>query len=122
MTYATVHYNDGEIMGKYKNPRKAGYPYHGQRDELGRFKPVPRSLTLKDKIKRRYPHKLVAGLTSKQYQQFKELSLNLGVPMSDILAYLITNHLEQLALDASYEQGRIDASINSQEPAENSPS
>ena len=109
-------------MGTYKNPRRPGYPYHGQRDELGRFKPVPRSLTLKDKIKRRYPHKLVAGLTAKQYQQFKELSLTLGVPMSDILAYLITNHLEQLALQASYEQGRTDAADNSQGSAENSPS
>ena len=42
--------------------------------------------------------------------------------MSDILAYLITNHLEQLALDASYEQGRIDAAGNSQDTAENSSS
>ena len=106
-------------MGSIKRKRKAGNPYSSQRDSMGRFKPGMRSLTLKDKIKRRYPYKLVAGLTAKQYQQFKELSLTLGVPMSDILAYLITNHLEQLALQASYEQGRIDAADNSQDSAEN---
>ena len=42
--------------------------------------------------------------------------------MSDIMAYLITNHLEQLALQASYEQGRIDAAENPQDTAENIPS
>tara|TARA_R110002020_G_scaffold436826_1_gene646988 strand:- start:19 stop:348 length:330 start_codon:yes stop_codon:yes gene_type:complete len=109
-------------MGTYKNPRKAGNPYSSQRDSLGRFKPGMRSLTLKDKISRRYPRKVICGLTSTEHQRFQALALKLGVSMSDIMAYLITNHLEQLALQASYEQGRIDAADNPQDSAENIPS
>ena len=122
MTYATVHFNDGEIMGTMKSRRPRGNPYSGQRDSLGRFKPGMRSLTLKDKISRRYPRKVICGLTSIEHQRFQALALKLGVSMSDIMAYLITNHLEQLALDASYEQGRIDATENPPESPENSPS
>ena len=106
-------------MGSIKRKRKAGNPYSSQRDSMGRFKPGMRSLTLKDKISRRYPRKVICGLTSIEHQRFQALALKLGVSMSDIMAYLITNHLEQLALQASYEQGRIDAADNSQDSAEN---
>ena len=122
MSYATVHFNDGEIMGTIKRKRKAGNPYHTNRNEFGRFVPTPRSLTLRDKINRKYSHRAYAALSSKEHKQLKDLSLKLDVAMSDILAYLITNHLDQLALEASYEQGRIDAAINSPDTAENSPS
>ena len=84
--------------------------------------PTPRSLTLRDKINRKYSHRAYAALSSKEHKQLKDLSIELDVAMSDILAYLITNHLEQLALQASYEQGRIDAADNSQDSAENIPS
>lgn len=122
MTYATVHYNDGGIMGTMTSSRPRGNPYSNNRDENGRYKIVARSLTLRDKVRRRYPNKVYASLSATEYQCLKDLSIKINVHMSDILAYLITNHLEQLALDASYEQGRIDAAINSQDTAENSSS
>jgi len=109
-------------MGSIKRKRKAGNPYHTNRNEFGRFVPTPRSLTLRDKINRKYSHRAYAALSSKEHKQLKDLSIELDVAMSDILAYLITNHLEQLALQASYEQGRIDATDNSQDSAENIPS
>ncbi len=119
MTYATAHYNDGEIMGTMTSSRPRGNPYSNNRDDKGRYKIVARSLTLRDKVRRRYPNKVYASLSATEYQCLKELSIKINVHMSDILAYLITNHLEQLALQASYEQGRIDASDNSQDSAEN---
>ena len=73
---------------------------------MGRFKPGMRSLTLKDKVSRRYPRKVICGLTSIEHQKFQALALELGVSMSDIMAYLITNHLEQLAHRASFEAGQ----------------
>ena len=106
-------------MGSIKRKRKAGNPYHTNRNEFGRFVPTPRSLTLRDKINRKYSHRAYAALSSKEHKQLKDLSIELDVAMSDILAYLITNHLEQLALQASYEQGRIDASDNPPESPEN---
>ena len=113
-------------MGTIKRKRKAGNPYHTNRNEFGRFVPTPRSLTLRDKINRKYSHRAYAALSSKEHKQLKDLSLKLDVAMSDILAYLITNHLDQLALEASYEQGRIDAAenpaANSQDTAKNSSS
>ncbi len=109
-------------MGSIKRKRKAGNPYHTNRNEFGRFVPTPRSLTLRDKINRKYSHRAYAALSSKEHKQLKDLSIELDVAMSDILAYLITNHLEQLALQASYEQGRIDASDNPPESPENIPS
>ena len=109
-------------MGSIKRKRKAGNPYHTNRNEFGRFVPTPRSLTLRDKINRKYSHRAYAALSSKEHKQLKDLSIELDVAMSDILAYLITNHLEQLALQASYEQGRIDAADNSQDSTENTPS
>ena len=102
--------------------RPRGNPYCNNRDDKGRYKIVSRSLTLRDKVRRRYPNKVYASLSATEYQCLKELSMNINVHMSDILAYLITNHLEQLALQASYEQGRIDAADNSQDSAENIPS
>ena len=86
--------------------RNIGNPYPKNRGEDGRFKPIRRSLTLKDKIRRKYPHRVYASLTAKEHQTFKELSLTLNVSMSDIMAYLITNHLDQLAHQASFEAGR----------------
>ena len=112
MTYQALPYGVSNILVTPKHKRKPGYPYSGQRDELGRFKPIARSLTLKDRIRRTYPHKIVTGLSAKDYQSFKSLSLKLGVPMSDIMAYLITNHLEQLAHQASFEAGQQSALDN----------
>jgi|TARA_R110000787_G_scaffold265796_1_gene371860 hypothetical protein len=91
-------------MSQYKRPR--GNPYSSQRDSMGRFKPGMRSLTLKDKISRRYPRKVICGLTSIEHQKFQALALKLGVSMSDIMAYLITNHLDQLSHQASFELGQ----------------
>ena len=79
---------------------------------MGRFKPGMRSLTLKDKISRRYPRKVICGLTSIEHQKFQALALKLGVSMSDIMAYLITNHLDQLAHQASFEAGQQSAADN----------
>jgi len=92
--------------------RNIGNPYPKNRGEDGRFKPIRRSLTLKDKIRRRFPYRVYASLTAKEHQTFKELSLTLNVSMSDIMAYLITNHLEQLAHQASFEAGRQSAQDN----------
>ena len=86
--------------------RKPGNPYKQQRHANGTFKQVPRSLTLKDKIRRKYPHRVVTTLSSPEYAKFRELSTTLGLPMTDILAYLITNHLDQLAHQASFELGQ----------------
>ena len=91
-------------MSQYKRPR--GNPYSSQRDSMGRFKPGMRSLTLKDKISRRYPRKVICGLTSIEHQKFQALALKLGVSMSDIMAYLITNHLDQLNYQATFELGQ----------------
>ena len=95
-----------------KRRRKAGNPYHTNRNENGRFVPTPRSLTLRDKISRKYSHRAYAALSAKEHQQLKELSLTLDVAMSDILAYLITNHLDQLAHQASFELGQQSALDN----------
>ena len=76
---------------------------------MGRFKPGMRSLTLKDKVSRRYPRKVICSLTSIEHQKFQALALKLGVSMSDIMAYLITNHLDQLAHQASFEAGQQSA-------------
>ena len=92
-----------------KRKRTAGNPYKQQRHANGTFKQVPRSLTLKDKIRRKYPHRVVTTLSSPEYAKFRELSTNLGLPMTDILAYLITNHLDQLAHQASFEAGQQSA-------------
>ena len=89
-----------------KRKRTAGNPYKQQRHANGTFKQVPRSLTLKDKIRRKYPHRVVTTLSSPEYAKFRELSTILGLPMTDILAYLITNHLDQLAHQASFELGQ----------------
>ena len=91
-------------MSQCKRPR--GNPYSSQRDSMGRFKPGMRSLTLKDKISRRYPRKVICGLTSIEHQKFQALALKLGVSMSDIMAYLITNHLDQLNYQATFELGQ----------------
>jgi hypothetical protein len=101
-----------------KRRRKAGNPYHTNRNENGRFVPTPRSLTLRDKISRKYSHRAYAALSAKEHQQLKELSLTLDVAMSDILAYLITNHLDQLAHQASFEAGQQSAL---QQSADNPP-
>jgi len=85
---------------------------------MGRFKPGMRSLTLKDKVSRRYPRKVICSLTSIEHQKFQALALKLGVSMSDIMAYLITNHLEQLAHQASFEAGQQSAL---QQSADNPP-
>ena len=92
--------------------RNIGNPYPKNRGEDGRFKPIARSLTLKDKIRRKYPHRVYASLTATEHQTFKELSLKLNVAMSDIMAYLITNHLDQLAHQASFEAGQQSALDN----------
>ena len=89
-----------------KRKRTAGNPYKQQRHANGTFKQVPRSLTLKDKIRRKYPQRVVTTLSSPEYAKFRELSTTLGLPMTDILAYLITNHLDQLAHQASFELGQ----------------
>ena len=106
MSYHTPHYIDGDIKGVSQHKRKAGNPYPQSRRENGTFAPALRSLTLKDKIKRKFPHRVYASLSAKEHQTFKELSRNLNVSMSDIMAYLITNHLEQLAHQASFELGQ----------------
>ena len=92
-----------------KRRRKAGNPYPTNRNENGRFVPTPRSLTIREKIRRKYPYRVYASLTAKEHQTFKELSLQLNVSMSDIMAYLITNRLEQLAHQASFELGQQSA-------------
>ena len=102
--------------------RNIGNPYPKNRGEDGRFKPIRRSLTLKDKIRRKYPHRVYASLTAKEHQTFKELSLTLNVSMSDIMAYLITNHLEQLAHQASFELGQQSALDNIANNSQNNPS
>jgi malate/lactate dehydrogenase len=87
---------------------------------MGRFKPGMRSLTLKDKVSRRYPRKVICSLTSIEHQKFQALALKLGVSMSDIMAYLITNHLDQLAHQASFEAGQQSAlQQSSDNPPEN---
>jgi malate/lactate dehydrogenase len=87
---------------------------------MGRFKPGMRSLTLKDKVSRRYPRKVICSLTSIEHQKFQALALKLGVSMSDIMAYLITNHLDQLAHQASFEAGQQSALDNiANNPPEN---
>ena len=79
-----------------------------------------RSLTLKDKVSRRYPRKVICSLTSIEHQKFQALALKLGVSMSDIMAYLITNHLDQLAHQASFEAGQQSAlQQSSDNPLEN---
>ena len=105
-----------------KRRRKAGNPYHTNRNENGRFVPTPRSLTLRDKISRKYSHRAYAALSAKEHQQLKELSLTLNVAMSDILAYLITNHLEQLAHQASFELGQQSILDKSADNPQNNPS
>ena len=103
-----------------KRKRTAGNPYKQQRHANGTFKQVPRSLTLKDKIRRKYPHRVVTTLSSPEYAKFRELSTTLGLPMTDILAYLITNHLDQLAHQASFEAGQQSARENiADNPPEN---
>ena len=101
-----------------KRRRKAGNPYPLARSESGRFIPVARSLTLKDKVSRRYPHRVYASVSTIEHNKLKELSLTLNVAMADILAYLITNHLDQLAHQASFEAGQQSAL---QQSADNSP-
>ena len=91
-------------MSQHK--RKAGNPYPQSRRENGTFAPALRSLTLKDKIKRKFPHRVYASLSAKEHQTFKELSRTLNVSMSDIMAYLITNHLDQLNYQATFELGQ----------------
>jgi len=88
---------------------------------MGRFKPGMRSLTLKDKVSRRYPRKVICSLTSIEHQKFQALALKLGVSMSDIMAYLITNHLEQLAHQASFEAGQQSALQQSADNPANNP-
>ena len=95
-----------------KKRRNIGNPYPKNRGEDGRFKPIARSLTLKDKIRRRFPHRVYASLTATEHQTFKELSLKLNVSMSDIMAYLITNHLDQLNYQATFELGQQSALNN----------
>ena len=81
---------------------------------------MPRSLTIRDKVSRQYPHRVYATLSATQHHRIKELSANLGLPMTDILAYLITNHLEQLAHQASFELGQQSAIDNiADNPPEN---
>jgi hypothetical protein len=92
--------------------RNVGNPYPKQRNKDGRFAPALRSLTLRDKIRRKYPHRVYASLSAKEHQQFKELAVLLNVAMSDIMAYLITNHLDQLAHQASFEAGQQSALDN----------
>ena len=81
---------------------------------------MPRSLTIRDKVSRQYPYRVYATLSATEHQRIKELSANLGLPMTDILAYLITNHLEQLAHQASFELGQQSAIDNiADNPPEN---
>ena len=108
-TYATPPYGGSNISGTIKRKRRPGNPYPKTRGSDGRFIPTKRSLTLKNKIRRRFPYRVYASLTAKEHQTFKELSLQLNVSMSDIMAYLITNHLEQLAHQASFEAGQQSA-------------
>jgi len=120
MTYTIPPYGDSNISVTIKRKRRPGTPYPHQRSATGRFLPCPRSLTLKDKVSRKYPNRVYASVSSKEHQQLKELSLTLNVAMSDILAFLITNHLEQLAHQASFELGQqsiLDKSADN--PADN---
>ena len=103
-----------------KRKRTAGNPYPSNRSENGRYLPTQRSLTIRDKVSRQYPHRVYATLSTTEHHRIKELSTTLGLPMTDILAYLITNHLEQLAHQASFEAGQQSAlQQSSDNPPEN---
>ena len=105
-----------------KRKRTAGNPYPSHRLDNGRFKAMPRSLTIRDKVSRQYPHRVYATLSATEHQRIKELSATLGLPMTDILAFLITNHLEQLAHQASFEAGQQSALDKSADNPQNNPS
>ena len=120
MTYQALPYGDSNISVIKRRHRKAGNPYPSHRSNNGRFKTMPRSLTIRDKVSRQYPYRVYATLSATEHQRIKELSANLGLPMTDILAYLITNHLEQLAHQASFELGQQSAIDNiADNPPEN---
>ena len=103
-------------MSQHK--RKAGNPYKGRRDEHGRFVPTPRSLTLSSKLQRQRKAYVTATLTPSEKERLKQLSINLGIAQSDIVASLLINHLDDLEHQATFEAGQQSVQDNI---ADNSP-
>ena len=91
-------------MSQHKRPR--GNPYKGRRDEHGRFVPTPRSLTLSSKLQRQRKAYVTATLTPSEKERLKQLSINLGIAQSDIVASLLINHLDDLERQATFELGQ----------------
>jgi len=121
MTYPTPHQGGSNITVTMKRKRRPGNPYKGKRDELGRYLPTMRSLTLASKLKRQRKAYVTATLTPSEKERLKQLAIKLGIAQSDIVASLLINHLDDLEHQASFEAGQQSALQQSADNPANNP-